>query len=72
MKLNEQMVAAITGDEVVEEYKAEIGELFNEKVILKQQVTKQQALIRYLFDKAPEAFPDDYILKEENNGTKNK
>lgn len=72
MQLNEQLVSGVTGDEVVSQYKIEIGELYNETVILKAQITKQQALIRKVFNKNPKAFPEEFRIEEVKNDAKNK
>ena len=70
-KLDIKKITAISSDVVVAKYQAEYAKIFQQNILLSAQIENQQALIKYLFDKAPEAFPDDYILKEENNA-KNK
>lgn len=71
-KLNTNKVAEVTANELIEKYKEKLTQSDSENMIMAIQLQKQQALIKEVFDKAPEVFPDDYILKEENNGTKNK
>ena len=70
-KLNTNKVAEVTANELIEKYKEKITQSDSENMIMAIQLQKQQVLIKEVFDKAPEAFPDDYILKEENN-VKNK
>ena len=70
-KLDIKKITAISSDVVVAKYQAEYAKIFQQNILLSAQIENQQALIKYFFDKAPEAFPDDYILKEENNA-KNK
>ncbi|WP_119317854.1 hypothetical protein [Companilactobacillus formosensis] len=70
-KLNTNKVAEVTANELIEKYKEKLTQSDSENMIMAIQLQKQQALIKEVFNKAPEAFPGDYILKEENN-VKNK
>lgn len=70
-KLNTNKVAEVTANELIEKYKEKLTQSDSENMIMAIQLQKQQALIKEVFNKAPEVFPDDYILKEENN-VKNK
>ena len=70
-KLNTNKVAEVTANELIEKYKEKLAQSDSENMIMAIQLQKQQALIKEVFDKVPEAFPDDYILKEEND-VKNK
>ena len=70
-KLNTNKVAEVTANELIEKYKEKLTQSDSENMIMAIQLQKQQALIKKVFDKAPEAFPKDYILEEETNA-KNK
>ena len=70
-KLNANKVAEVTADELIAKYKEELTQSESERMIMFIQLQKQQELLKTVFNKAPEAFPDDYILKEETN-VKNK
>ena len=71
-KLDVKKITAISSDVVIAKYQAEYAKIFQQNILLSAQIENQQRIIEYLFNKAPEVFPDNYILKEENNGTKNK
>ena len=70
-KLDIKKITSISSDVVIAKYQAEYAKIFQQNILLSAQIENQQRIIEYLFNKAPEAFPDDYILKEENN-VKNK
>ena len=70
-KLDVKKITAISSDVVIAKYQAEYAKIFQQNILLSAQIENQQKIIEYLFNKAPEAFPDDYILKEETNA-KNK
>ncbi|KRL44629.1 hypothetical protein FD29_GL002055 [Companilactobacillus mindensis DSM 14500] len=51
----------------ITKYQAEYAKVFQQNILLSAQNENQQNLIEYLFNKVPEAFPDDYLIEEENN-----
>ena len=70
-KLDVKKITEISSDVAIAKYQAEYAKIFQQNILLSAQIENQQRIIEYLFNKAPEAFPDDYILKEEND-VKNK
>lgn len=71
-KLDVKKITAISSDVVIAKYQAEYAKIFQQNILLSAQNENQQNLIEYLFNKVPEAFPDDYLIEEEENGTDNK
>lgn len=68
-KLDVKKITTVSSDVAITKYQAEYAKVFQQNILLSAQNENQQNLIEYLFNKVPEAFPDDYLIEEENNGT---
>lgn len=67
-KLDVKKITTVSSDVAITKYQAEYAKIFQQNILLSAQNENQQNLIEYLFNKVPEAFPDDYLIEEENNG----
>lgn len=67
-KLDVKKITTVSSDVAITKYQAEYAKVFQQNILLSAQNENQQNLIEYLFNKVPEAFPDDYLIEEENNG----
>lgn len=67
-KLDVKKITTVSSDVAIAKYQAEYAKIFQQNILLSAQNENQQNLIEYLFNKVPEAFPDDYLIEEENNG----
>ncbi|GEO78533.1 hypothetical protein [Companilactobacillus mindensis] len=66
-KLDVKKITTVSSDVAITKYQAEYAKVFQQNILLSAQNENQQNLIEYLFNKVPEAFPDDYLIEEENN-----
>lgn len=67
-KLDVKKITTVSSDVAITKYQAEYAKIFQQNILLSAQNENQQNLIEYLFNKVPEAFPDDYLIEEKNNG----
>lgn len=71
-KLDVNKLSQVDSDAVIGRYKAEYADIIERDIRLSAQNDKLMGIIQYAFAMDPDAFPKDFIIEEEENGTDNK
>lgn len=71
-KLDVNKLSQVDSDAVIGRYKAEYDDIIERDIRLSAQNDKLMGIIQYAFAMDPDAFPKDFIIEEDENGTDNK
>lgn len=71
MGLNLEALHSITLEDVLKNVQFENMRLTKEKAMMQAQLDKDEELLKILFNKFPDAFPESLRKEDDDNGTRN-
>lgn len=71
MGLNLEALHSITLEDVLKNVQYENMRLTKEKAMMQAQLDKDEELLKILFNKFPDAFPESLRKEDDDNGTRN-
>jgi len=71
-KLDVNKLSQVDSDAVIGRYKAEYADIIERDIRLSAQNDKLMGIIQMAFTMDPDAFPKDFVIEEDENGTDNK
>lgn len=71
MELNLEALHSITLEDVLKNVQYENMRLIKEKAMMQAQLDKDEELLKILFNKFPDAFPESLRKEDDDNGTRN-
>ena len=71
MELNLEALHSITLEDVLKNVQFENMRLTKEKAMMQAQLDKDEELLKILFNKFPDAFPESLRKEDDGNGSRN-
>lgn len=63
-QLDIQRITTIGTDEAIDKYQGELLKYIHQNILLSAQNETMQGIIQEVFKKAPEAFPENFVMEE--------
>lgn len=63
-QLDVQKMTTVGTDEAIDKYQGELLKYIHQDILLSAQNEKMQKIIQEVFKKAPEAFPENFVMEE--------